>query len=146
MSTVWPRCRSGAVGSKPAFTRSGVLVWRAFSSRSRSSASRMISAAPFLMYSSCSSTGAKVMIDYCTAELPNLLASGGLNQFRSSAVPQLFPPHCPRRVLNKAPATQRPASTQHEVDRLGVGDVLLLKDAITERVFVVTVEHLHRTL
>src|SRR5664279_2360299 len=57
MSTVWPRCRSGAVGSKPAFTRMGLPVARDFSIRSRRSLSRMISAAPLRKQASCSSTG-----------------------------------------------------------------------------------------
>src|ERR1017187_8350836 len=39
--TVWPRCRSGAVGSKPAFTRSGRPAWAAWVRRSRRSSSRM---------------------------------------------------------------------------------------------------------
>src|SRR5579872_6203906 len=59
-TTVWPRCRSGAVGSMPSFTRSGLPVARDFSSLARRSASRMISAAPFFRYVSCSSTGAKL--------------------------------------------------------------------------------------
>src|SRR5580704_7909876 len=44
----------------PSFTRSGLPVARDFSSLARRSASRMISAEPFLRYVSCSSTGAKV--------------------------------------------------------------------------------------
>src|SRR6476646_3272190 len=62
MSTVCPTWRSGAVGSKPAFTRIGLPVFSEFSRRSRSSRSWMISAAPFLMYASCSSTGGKFAI------------------------------------------------------------------------------------
>src|SRR5271155_5310526 len=44
-----PRCRSGAVGSMPSFTRSGLPVARDFSSLERSSPSRMISALPFFI-------------------------------------------------------------------------------------------------
>src|SRR6202034_66132 len=44
----------------PTFTRSGFPVVRDFSSLARRSASRMISAEPFLRYVSCSSTDAKV--------------------------------------------------------------------------------------
>ena len=54
-STVCPRCRSGAVGSKPAFTRSGRPVFSACTSRSRSSSSRIRSARPFFKYCNCSS-------------------------------------------------------------------------------------------
>src|ERR1700759_3717324 len=43
----------------PSFTRSGFPVLRDFSSLARRSASRMISAAPFFRYVSCSSTGLK---------------------------------------------------------------------------------------
>src|SRR5580658_8832461 len=57
--TVCPRCRSGAVGSKPAFTRSGLPDASERSSFARSSDSLTISAAPCLMYASCSSTGEK---------------------------------------------------------------------------------------
>src|SRR6185437_1432289 len=56
-STVWPRCRSGAVGSKPAFTRSGRPAARAASRRASSSRSVMISTAPLRKYASCSSAG-----------------------------------------------------------------------------------------
>ena len=62
-TTVCPRCRSGAVGSMPSFTRSGLPVERDFSSLARRSASRMISAEPFFKYVSCSSTGAKVAME-----------------------------------------------------------------------------------
>ncbi len=44
----------------PSFTRSGLPEARDLSSLARKSASRMISAEPFLKYVSCSSTGAKV--------------------------------------------------------------------------------------
>src|SRR5579871_3537418 len=54
--TVWPRCRSGAVGSKPAFTRRGRPVLRLSSRRSCRSLTRIISAAPFSSRSICSST------------------------------------------------------------------------------------------
>ncbi len=54
-STVWPRCRSGAVGSKPAFTRNGRPVFSAWTRRSRNSSSRIRSARPFFRYASCSS-------------------------------------------------------------------------------------------
>ncbi len=54
-STVWPKCRSGAVGSKPAFTRSGRPAFSAWTRRSRKSSSRIRSAKPFFKYVSCSS-------------------------------------------------------------------------------------------
>src|SRR5207248_2878498 len=43
--------------------RSGLPVFSEFASFSRSSDSRMISAEPFLMYSSCSSTGLNAVSD-----------------------------------------------------------------------------------
>ena len=58
--TLLDRCRSGAVGSKPAFTLSGLPEARERSSFERSSDSLTISAAPFLRYASCSSTGGKL--------------------------------------------------------------------------------------
>src|SRR5437879_2303107 len=44
----------------PSFTRKGLPAVRDFSSLARRSASRMISAEPFLRYASCSSTEAKI--------------------------------------------------------------------------------------
>src|SRR5208283_395764 len=55
-----PRCRSGAVGSKPAFTLRGLPDASERSSLARSSDSLTISAAPFLRYASCSSTDGKL--------------------------------------------------------------------------------------
>ena len=46
MTTVWPRCRSGAEGSKPTLIVSGFEVPRERSSFARSSSARMISTAP----------------------------------------------------------------------------------------------------
>ena len=46
---------SGAVGSKPAFTRSGLPVWAERSSLVFSSSTRIVSSAPLLRYASCSS-------------------------------------------------------------------------------------------
>lgn len=48
----------------PSFTRKGFPAARDFSSLARRSASRMISADPFLRYVNCSSTEAKCNISY----------------------------------------------------------------------------------
>src|SRR5438094_4574579 len=56
MSTVWPRCKSGAVGSKPALMRSGRFCLIAPASFSSSSFVWMISTAPRAMISSWRST------------------------------------------------------------------------------------------
>src|SRR5277367_2194443 len=48
---------SGAVGSTPRYTRSGLPVFTACSSFAFNSSSRIISATPFFRYASCSSTG-----------------------------------------------------------------------------------------
>src|SRR5438445_10220883 len=55
-TTVWARCKSGAVGSTPSLMRSGLPEARERSSLARSSSSRMISAAPLRSAASCSST------------------------------------------------------------------------------------------
>ena len=52
-STVWPRCRSAAVGSKPALTRNG----RPLRKRSARSAREIRSTAPRASSASCDSTG-----------------------------------------------------------------------------------------
>ena len=53
MRTVWPMCRSGAVGSKPALTRSGFFSLAALSSFLLRSSSEIISAAPRVSSSIC---------------------------------------------------------------------------------------------
>src|ERR1700733_11895887 len=60
MSTVWPGGGGGAAA--PLLRRGRPRVGRDFSSRSRRSETRMISAAPFCSRSSCSSTGRKEAI------------------------------------------------------------------------------------
>src|SRR5687767_7744312 len=55
ISTVWPRCRSGAVGSKPTFTTSGLRSLADRSSFARRSAARTTSTQPRVRYANWSS-------------------------------------------------------------------------------------------
>src|SRR5579862_6768805 len=132
--TVCPRCRSGAVGSIPSFTRSGLPDARDFSSFARSSDSFTISAAPFLIYASCSSVGGKLgmrfdyierfvleAVEHCSAGQPG------------PAVSTLVRPQPPSHDLK--------LSFQHDINSLGIGNVLLLKNAGGEGMLVVGIEH-----
>src|SRR5258708_2211133 len=98
ISTVWPRWRSGAVGSNPAFTRRGRPVLRLSSRRSRRSLSRIISAAPLCNKSICSSTDKK-----------SLMPCSSINS-RPSAAPCIFRasspclPHQSRRRTSPMPS------------------------------------------
>src|SRR2546427_6218458 len=58
-TTVCPRCRSGAEGSKPTFTVSGEPAFCERASLASRSSGRMMSTAPLRRYSSCSCGGAK---------------------------------------------------------------------------------------
>src|SRR3954468_9133006 len=60
MSTVWPRWRSGAVGSKPALMRMGLPAAMDCWMRSLRASTGIISAAPLVMRSSWSSTDGNV--------------------------------------------------------------------------------------
>ncbi len=59
-----PQVQIGSRRIKPAFTRRGLPVLSQRSSFDRSSDSLTISAAPFLMYASCSSTGGKLVMRF----------------------------------------------------------------------------------
>src|SRR3989442_13238476 len=78
MTTVWPRCRSGADGSKPTFTVRAAFSLNARCSLPRSSSPRMMSTAPLRRYSSCSCGGRK--------DVPVLEALFGIARPRRPAI------------------------------------------------------------
>src|SRR5215471_13360049 len=129
INTVWPRCRSGAVGSNPALTRSGLPDCRDRSSRSPSSVSRMISAEPFFMYVICSSTGAKFgMLGIISAGTP----IDGIEQRSSPGA---------RGSEHESSAYDPKLPIQHQIDGLCISNVLLFEDSGRQRVLIVAFEH-----
>src|SRR6516164_1093615 len=108
---------SGAVGSTPRYTRSGSPVFAELSSFCFSSSSGMTSAAPFLRYSSCSSTG----LNLCWVI--------------SSHFAQKNPP--PGNLI---------FSFEDNLHRLAVDAVFFLQDALGKGVLIVAIEHWNHRL
>src|SRR5712691_3856623 len=80
--TVWPRCRSGAVGSNPIFTRSGTF----FSSLRRRSSRVWTSTAPRVTSASCCS-GVMSLLDALDAQS----AAGGIVDLDDGALQMRLP-------------------------------------------------------
>src|SRR5436853_6504855 len=109
---------SGAVGSKPALTRSGFPVFWARFSFSASSSSRMISTAPRRMYSICWSTGVVV----------------------KSFILRQVQPHDDASALNFA------SSRQDHIDRFRINSMLFLQNLRRQRFGGVAVQYGDDTL
>src|SRR5437879_8846601 len=122
---------SGAVGSKPALTRSGLPVFCARFSFSASSSSRMISMAPRRMYSSWSLTGI-VVKSFITPSYSPPLEEGWLHR-RGSSLKVLRYDDTP--ALNLAP------SRQHHIDGLRINSMFFLQDPRRQRLRRIAVQY-----
>src|SRR5687767_8870352 len=120
MTTVWPRWMSGAVGSAPSLTRSGLPARALFSSFARRSSSRMTSTAPLRKNASCSSI---VMRQSVKSESSKFKVEG-----RPAHLSIFF-----FLSFKDAPPLDLVAAGADERERLGVGRVLFGEDARGQR-------------